>query len=74
MDARRIGVQFLARVRELSVLQGVETGSTQLPVQWVPRAPSPRLKELEFAADRSLASSFEVKNEWNYISISHTRL
>jgi hypothetical protein len=69
MDVRVIGVQFPAGAKELSVLQSVDTGSTQFPVQWVPRAP-PGVKELECEADHSLASSFEVKNEWNNISIS----
>jgi hypothetical protein len=74
VDVRVIGVKFPARARELSVLQNVDTGSTQRPVQWVPEAPFPGVKELECEADHSLASSFEVKNKWNNISFSYIPL
>jgi hypothetical protein len=38
------------------------SGPTHLPIQWVLRAPSPRVKLLERQADHSPPSSAEVKN------------
>jgi hypothetical protein len=39
---------------------------TQLPIQWVPRAPSPRVNRPEREADHSPSSSAKVKNAWRY--------
>jgi len=45
-------------------------GPTQLPIQSVPSAPSPRVKRPGREADHSLPTSAEVKNVWSYTSTS----
>jgi hypothetical protein len=49
-------------------------GPTQSPVQWVPRALSPRVKRPGGEADHSPVSSAEVQDARNYTSTPPTRL
>jgi hypothetical protein len=49
-------------------------GPAQPPIQWVPRALSLGVKQLEREADHSPPSSAEVKDVWSYISTSPIRL
>jgi hypothetical protein len=43
-------------------------GPIQPPIQWVPGALSPRVKQVGREGDHSLPSSVEVKNAWSYTS------
>jgi hypothetical protein len=47
-------------------------GSTQLPIQWVPGAPSPEVKRPGHEADHSPPASTEVKKMYIYIPFPHT--
>jgi hypothetical protein len=49
-------------------------GSTQHPIQWVPRALSLGVKRPEREAENSPPSSVEVKHVWGYTSSPPTRL
>jgi hypothetical protein len=49
-------------------------GPIQPPIQWVPGADSPELKQPGCEADHQSPSSAEVKNTWSYTSIPPIRL
>jgi hypothetical protein len=54
---------FILSTSIISVL-----GPIRAPIQWVPRAPSPEVKQPRREADRSSPTSAEVKNTWIYTS------
>jgi hypothetical protein len=51
-----------------STLSRLVLWSTQPPIQWVPGAPSPGLKEPGREADNSPPANVEVKKMWIYTS------
>jgi hypothetical protein len=64
---------IMSRDRAVSIfflytLPGPLLRPTQPPIQWVPGASFPRVKQLGHEADHSLPASAEVKNTWIYIS------
>jgi hypothetical protein len=65
---RRLGI-FLFTTASRTVL-----GPTQPPIQWVPGAPSLRIKQPGREADHSPPSNAEVNNTWSYTFTPPIRL
>jgi hypothetical protein len=73
LDDWGVGVRVPVGLRKnalFSTSSRPSLGSTQLPIQWVPRAFSPRVKLQGREADHSLQTSAEVKKIWIYTSTS----
>jgi hypothetical protein len=68
--ARNVGVQFLARARDFSVLHSVQTGSRVRPASYSVDIVGPfrEVKRPGREFDHSTPSSAEIKKEWSYTS------
>jgi len=66
------GVQLPARAMKgaflFTAVPRLALVSTQPPIQWVPGALSPGVKQLKHEAEHLPISSAEVKNAWSYTS------
>jgi hypothetical protein len=71
LDVWGVGVPSPGRgkIFLLSTLPTQVLGPTQHPIQWVPGALSPRIKQLRHEADHLNPTSAKVKNMWIYTSI-----